>query len=401
MSPGAPVGAEITPGDANYDAPPVEITTTSLPGSTVATAYSQTIVATGGTAPYTFAVTAGSLPDGLSLAGNGALTGTPTVAGTFNFTVTATDDALATDPQDYTVIIVAATTTTTLVANPLATTGGSLVMLTATVGPSPGVAGSVTFFDGGVAIPGASDVPVSGGVAVFSTNAFSVGSHSLTAVYNGSANYLASLPSNTQTVEISNSGTPPSVAGFAVNVNEPGFAGAQRSRVVNLQVAFDQPVQVDANAFALALHANNLGLGDLPSTLLPVTTDGGTTWVIEFSGNTDAGADGFESIKDGVYDLNVNLALVHPLGVPGVNGSGTSTFVFHRLFGDVTGEELPQLGNAHVAVIAIDDNFAFRSSFNSVLGYKAYFDFDGDNNIGISDNFQFRSRFNRPLTWNA
>ena len=56
-------------------------------------ANSATFTATGAgtTAPFTFAVTAGALPDGLSLAANGDLTGTPTVAGDFTFTVTATD----------------------------------------------------------------------------------------------------------------------------------------------------------------------------------------------------------------------------------------------------------------------------------------------------------------------
>ncbi len=54
-------------------------------------AYNQTVTASGGTAPYTFAVTAGALPTSLSLASGGGLTGTPSAAGTFNFTIQATD----------------------------------------------------------------------------------------------------------------------------------------------------------------------------------------------------------------------------------------------------------------------------------------------------------------------
>ena len=57
--------------------------------------------------------------------------------------------------------------------------------------------------------------------------------------------------------------------------------------------------------------------------------------------------------------------------------------------------------NDHVAVVAVDDNFVFRSAFNSLPNSKAYFDFDGDSAIGVADNFQFCSRFNRPLTWNV
>jgi len=65
------------------------ITTASLPGGTVGTAYSQTLAATG-TAPITWSISAGALPAGLSLnTATGAITGTPTAAGTANFTVKA------------------------------------------------------------------------------------------------------------------------------------------------------------------------------------------------------------------------------------------------------------------------------------------------------------------------
>lgn len=69
------------------------------------TAYSQTLTATGGTAPYTFAVTTGALPGGLNLVSGGALTGTPMTPGSFNFTVTATDNIGCTDTRAYIVII--------------------------------------------------------------------------------------------------------------------------------------------------------------------------------------------------------------------------------------------------------------------------------------------------------
>ena len=63
----------------------------SLGGGTVGSVYNQTITATGGTVPYTFAVTAGSVPAGLTLSSGGVLSGTPTTATTFSFTVKATD----------------------------------------------------------------------------------------------------------------------------------------------------------------------------------------------------------------------------------------------------------------------------------------------------------------------
>ncbi|MFZ0826002.1 MAG: N,N-dimethylformamidase beta subunit family domain-containing protein, partial [Verrucomicrobiia bacterium] len=68
------------------------ITTTSLPSGMVNAAYSTTLAALGGTVPYTWSITGGSLPSGLALNTNsGAITGTPNNAGTFNFTVRVSD----------------------------------------------------------------------------------------------------------------------------------------------------------------------------------------------------------------------------------------------------------------------------------------------------------------------
>src|SRR5690606_32102597 len=71
-------------------APTLVLTPAALADGVAGTAYSQAISAGGGVAPYSFALT-GTLPAGLTLAADGTLAGTPTEAGTFNLTVTATD----------------------------------------------------------------------------------------------------------------------------------------------------------------------------------------------------------------------------------------------------------------------------------------------------------------------
>ena len=64
--------------------------------------------ATGGSGTYSFAVTSGSLPSGLSLnTSTGGVSGTPTTAGTSSFTITATDSKTAglTGSQAYTLTV--------------------------------------------------------------------------------------------------------------------------------------------------------------------------------------------------------------------------------------------------------------------------------------------------------
>jgi uncharacterized repeat protein (TIGR02543 family) len=90
--------------------PPVVITTQTLPNGSTTAAYTASVAANG-IAPYTFAVTSGTLPPGTSLnALTGVISGTPTTAGTYSFTVETTDSRVVgevgrTATQPYTVTI--------------------------------------------------------------------------------------------------------------------------------------------------------------------------------------------------------------------------------------------------------------------------------------------------------
>ena len=75
----------------NFTCPTITIDPSTLPDGEVAQAYNQTLTASGGTAPYTYTVTTGSLPSNLTLSPSGVISGTPDTPGTSNFTATAVD----------------------------------------------------------------------------------------------------------------------------------------------------------------------------------------------------------------------------------------------------------------------------------------------------------------------
>ncbi|MFH0909481.1 MAG: putative Ig domain-containing protein [bacterium] len=84
------------PPDIYGGAAALVITTASLPMGNVHAAYSQTLSATGGTAPYTWGTNGGSLPPELNLDPvTGTISGTPTNAGVFNVSVRVTDASLS------------------------------------------------------------------------------------------------------------------------------------------------------------------------------------------------------------------------------------------------------------------------------------------------------------------
>ncbi len=122
-------------------APPLAITTTSLPDGTRGVLYSQPITASGGSqAGYSWSISDGSLPPGLSLTPSGVpsatLSGTPISPGTYFFTVEVTDFGGASASRDFRVEIAAGQleiTTTSLpdgvlgypYSRPIAAVGGS------------------------------------------------------------------------------------------------------------------------------------------------------------------------------------------------------------------------------------------------------------------------------------
>ncbi|MGR4042715.1 tandem-95 repeat protein [Pseudomonas sp. 910_21] len=280
-------------------APTLAITPTTLPNGTQGTAYSQTLTASGGTAPYSFAISAGSLPAGLSLnTGTGVISGTPSASGTFNLTVNATDANSATGSRAYSIVInglapvagaVSATVAANSSANPITLniTGGAATSVavasaashgTATASgtsisytPTAGFSGADSFTytatnANGTSSPATVTITVSAPSISLSPGSLSNGtvgtaySASISAS-GGTAPYsytitTGSLPAglslNTSSGALS--GTPSASGTFNLTVTATDANSASGSQAYSITVAVQTPV---ANAVSASLAANS------------------------------------------------------------------------------------------------------------------------------------------------
>jgi hypothetical protein len=126
------------------------VSTSLLPPGQFDVAYSQPVAVSGGDGPYTYALTSGALPVGLSLASSGVVSGTPTRAGGTAFGVTVTD-ANGVSSASFTVSLVIATPVISIESARLKLSGSSLpVTLSCAGAPCKGIAGLTELVKTGV-----------------------------------------------------------------------------------------------------------------------------------------------------------------------------------------------------------------------------------------------------------
>ncbi|MEO8349609.1 MAG: choice-of-anchor L domain-containing protein [Acidobacteriota bacterium] len=195
------------------------VTPAALTPATVGVPYGHQFGASGGTGPYGFAVTAGALPSGLTFTSAGLLAGTPSEAGTFSFTVTATDANGCTGSATYMLVPCAG-----LTIAPAALTGGAVGVAYSTALAASGGTAPYTIAASGPLPPGLtlssggvlSGTPTQSGNFAFTVFAFDVNACSGSRMYSVR---VTDAPPTITSLRLS----PGAGDGFTLSVTGTGF----------------------------------------------------------------------------------------------------------------------------------------------------------------------------------
>ncbi len=296
------------------------------PGGQVGFAYSDTLTAAGGTPPYTWSVSSGALPAGLTLnASTGVIAGTPTAGGTTSFTVKVTDSAGKTATQPTSITVVAGILTIAASANVTTTTPGGTVGYTVTVTNTGPIAYAAATFT--VPLGGILDDAAYNGNAAASAGSVSFASPSLT--WTGS---LATGASATVTfsVTVNNPDTGDHVLSSTVTSATPGAScpagggGAAACtatvNVAQLTIVNSSNVSSTTPGSVVRFTATFTNAGQVPYTGITITTNAADVF-------DDAVPNGDQTATSGVLSITgTSVAWTGSIPVGGtVTVTGTVT----------------------------------------------------------------------------
>ena len=303
-----------------------------LTAGAVGSAYSVSLTATGGTAPYTTALTSGALPAGLTLSNN-VLSGSPTIAGTYAFTITTTDSTSPTPlsvPSPYTLSVTGAPTVASVSPSTGPANGGTSVIIT-----GANFLGATAVTIGGAPATG---VTVISATSISATvPAGSVGSASVVVTTGGGSNGANGLFSYTQ----------PVLAAIPA-------AGALTPAAVG--TAYSQSLTASGGVapYAASLKAGSVlppGLSLTSNSIAGVPTNAGSyTFTITVTDSSSPSA----SSVDVTYSLSITgaptLASVSPPRGPTAGGTPITLTGTHFL--GATGVTIGGAAASNVAVIS-------------------------------------------------
>ncbi len=286
------------------------ITTTTLPDGEVGTVYSQSLAANGDT-PITWSLASGStLPDGLALnESTGKITGTPSAAGEFKFTVTATNDA-GSDSKEVTLNVKSVPVTgVTLDKQTLELYTGDSQPLTATVQPANATNKNVTWSSNDDTI---ATVDNNGNVTAVAAGTATItvttedGSHTATCTV------TVKDPVYSMTTD---------TAVLSFDSKTEGYADAPAAKTVTITNTGNQPLTL-----ARPASTANFEVGTLSATELPV--NGTATFTVQ--PKTGLAAGNYEetitvTATGGQYNVATNVTVKFAVAQKSVSGSDTST----------------------------------------------------------------------------
>jgi hypothetical protein len=252
----------------NTATPQLQITTSQLPGGMLAGAYSSTLAASGGSTPYSWSLSGGQLPDGLSLNAGGTISGTPTVAGAFPFSVQVKDAAARSASANFSINI-GSPSPAVAISSPAS---GATVSGTTTV--SGTASDSVNITSVQVAVDSGS-YSIASGTSNWSfslnTSSLSNGSHTLTAKVTDAAGISAS--SSPVTITVNNGSTAADCTLFASPSGNDSNSGSSPSS----PKSFSGAAAATRPGSVLCLLA---GTYNLSSSFSPPSSGSPSAWIV-------------------------------------------------------------------------------------------------------------------------
>jgi len=234
----------------------VTLSPAGLPAGSLGSPYSQTITASGGTAPYAFAVSSGALPEGVTLSPSGVLSGTPTASGDFSFTITATDSSGCPGARDYTLLVC-----TALALSPATLPAGSVgTAYSATFSSSGGVGPSAFTVTGGALPPG---LTLSSATGALSGTPTQSGVFSFTVTATDARGCFG-----TRGYSITLTDAPPVISGLTLT---PAAPGTFTLSIAGSGFAAGAVVVIDGVTYPTTFVSPNLLTVTIPASAVPTT----------------------------------------------------------------------------------------------------------------------------------